>query len=688
MVFCPACGSSNPDLATSCSSCGAELAGIEGQAQGTGAAPAPPPEASGTPARQGRPAMARTMLGMAGLSPPPAAKVGQFDTRTPARTLLGMAAAGELSSKPGQQLPGSGEPHAEGQVEAPGAQGSASGEPAAAVFAAAAKMPDGSARNVAGRTMLGMAASDLMSGSHSTGQNPANKPVGKTMLGMAGLVPAPSAEPGSPHAPSGASGFETVSPGTMALDAAAGGTPPPKDARRPGAAEDHRTLLGVAMPGIAPLRPGEEKTARPAPSPVPDLGAAVVPEPADAPLSPAELELVGTKPPTPGRRLAWIFAAASLALLLIVAAALYLWTRTHHLGVVLAVDTSGKELLEVTCPDCPDHSTVECDGERATFSGGRAKLAPRQALSIGDNRLTLTLRRAGSNRVDQVEVSVPVDYRVRGDVSKLSDTPPVVRILVDARPDTRVKVEGRPVSLDSHGHGVVKLDATQDLLGQSASVKPYDRQVKYLVSLPSGETDGQVTIRVPITPLEIQSPGTSLITEKPTFTLSGRTAKGASLVANGHVLSVGSDGGVQQEMALSTTGATRLRLRALLPDHAPRFVDIELERVTSLKSRAKQLLTTSKKTFDEVFDSASKAGDGMIALTGSVLEVAHQGPMTTLLVDVPCAKGPCLLRATDFGHLSPKRGAQVTVFGRSPKPGSAAGASRLLEIHASFVTAG
>lgn len=631
--------------------------------------------------------MARTMLGMPGFSSAPAAKAGEFETRSPARTLLGVAASGNVSSESGERS-AAGEHNAEPQVQAPSAQGSASGSHGTGAFAATARIPDGTTRNVAARTMLGMAAPDLTSGSHPGDQRPVDKPAGRTMLGMPGFAPVPSPEPGSPQSPSGTSGFEAVSPGTVALGAAAGGTPPQQDAPRPGAAAEHRTLLGVAMPGIAPLRPGEEKIARPDPSPLPESGAAVAPDFNDAPLSPAELELVGSKPSAPGRRLAWIFAAASFTLLLVVAAALYLWTRTHHLGVVVAADTSGKEILEVTCPDCPDTSTVESEGERAPFSGGRAKLTPKRTLAIGDNRLTLTLRRAGSTRVDRVEVSVPVDYRVRGDVSKLSDTPPAVRILVDARPGSRVKVEGKPVSLDSHGHGEVQLDAMQGLLGQSASVEPYQRQIKYVVSLPSGDTEGQVKIRVPVTPLEIQSPGTSLITENPTFTLSGRTTKGASLIANGHVLSVGGDGAFQQEMALSTTGATRLRLRALLADHAPRFVDIELERVTSLKARAKQLLATSKRTFDQVFESASKAGDGMIAMTGSVLEVAHQGPMTTLLVDVPCTKGPCLLRATDFGHLAPKRGTKVTVFGRSPKPGSVAGASKLLEIQASFVIAG
>ncbi len=402
--------------------------------------------------------------------------------------------------------------------------------------------------------------------------------------------------------------------------------------------EKKQTLLGVAMPGIAPLHPGAEPPAAPPTEASPE---------SSAELSEEELRLAHAHRPRHSRWLAWLLLGAGVLLL---SAGLWAWRAYRHavgLTVTVTHDEMGRQVLHVQCPRCDPGTECRVGATRAELPSGSGRLTLPTPLALGDNRLELMLVKRGELRGTRVAVTVPVFFRLRADISRLASDPPTAVLIVDALPGSRVTVDEKPVSLNPEGHAELAIDASRELVLDAEQRTLYERRVRYVIEHEKKRAEGEIPFRSAITPLTLFTPGERLITAAASFPLSGRTAPKTKLIANGYPLVVGADGSFAQDMAISRPGTTHLRLHASTEGMAARLAIVELEQVTDLRTRALELAATALRSTDQLLASPSSEGQ-LAALTGELLEENREGRRTRMVVDLPCAQGPCLGRV-DYG---------------------------------------
>jgi hypothetical protein len=418
-----------------------------------------------------------------------------------------------------------------------------------------------------------------------------------------------------------------------------------------------KTILGVARPGIAPLNPGMAKA-----EPVTSM-------PATAPGAAWSEPSEDLPPATPRkRRVPWIAVIAILGAAVLASAGIVtilLYRARGNVETRLVADQSGQDRLELTCPGCLDGAKAMLGSASGTFKAGKATLALSRPLPVGEHRLELSIERA-PGRADQVEVTVPVDFRVRPDTTKLSETPPRVEARVTARAGSAVVVDGRPLSLGADGSATLAIDVSKDLTGAEASVKTLERRIAYSVTPPGGTPHtGEMLVRIGIAPLVVQAPGPSIVIDGPGFVLAGRTAKNAVVTVEGRPISVDPTGNFAQMMSVSSNGETTVIVRANVPDLAPRLSLLKVKRVASLAAEA--TLARARSTTDYGALAANPDGQrGLgVALDGSVVDARNDGFTTLVVMDVRsgCKAPPCLARVTWGGKVALLSGDPVSVFG-------------------------
>lgn len=447
---------------------------------------------------------------------------------------------------------------------------------------------------------------------------------------------------------------------------------------------DHKgTLLGVAMPGIAPLQPGHAKGIPtpqvPAVSAAPRARRQVTADPGTA-TTPGEAARVSQR-----RRLAWIFGSAASLLLVLVIVALGFWWTSVHLAVDVTSGETGNERLVLTCSNCPDGTTATIEKTTATFNGRKTTIDLTRRLSIGKNELTLLVARPNRPRGEAVSVTVPVEFRVTSSIADLAANPPTISALLESTPGTTFVVEGRSMVVGQDGQARIPIDVSEMLIGQASAVVQFERRIAYEVLRPEATKKGTLIVRSGITPLEIATPGMAHVTPNATFTLSGRTAPQAKLTANGHVIAVSADGTFRQEMALSSPGSTKLYVRAQEAQQAPRLVEIALERVTNLRQRADELSRTLPSNFDTIFGLAEKVPDSLVALHAELVAIEPVGASTRLVGTSNCVRGPCLASIRFGGPLTMRRGDRFIALGKARLAPRANSSEQDLTIEASLV---
>lgn len=461
-------------------------------------------------------------------------------------------------------------------------------------------------------------------------------------------------------------------------------------ARVPGA-NFQRTMLGVAHPGIAPLRTGPNAPSEPSPPPEANFSpertaAAVVPAffaPAPAPGTlVVDTERVAAPPPavraparveskTAAKRRAGLPRGA--VVLMVVAAVLavtagviaFLWQSPHPIAATVVSDDHGVERLLVTCDDCPDGTAVSLGKSTAKFDKKKAMLALVKPLDVGSNALAIDVRRPGIGRDEEVKLTVVIGYSVRGDLSALAEDPPKAKVLVDAVAGTAVVVDGHPITLDASGKGNYAIDVSHDVDGPADTVVPFERQIPYtLTEAGKPPHQGQVILKFGIAPLRIEAPGAAIIIQGETFMLSGRTLKDGRITVAGRPITVDAEGRFAQLMNVSSVGQTTIVVRADAKDHGPRLASVNVKRVASLVQEAASFRLHAIDNAASIADADAKKG-AAVALDGDVVESRVDGQITVFVLDVKkgCANTPCLVRVAYGARFDTKRGATVSAFG-------------------------
>jgi hypothetical protein len=601
------------------------------------------------------------------------------------------------------------------------------------------------------RTIVGVSARDILPAQDARPQPAVPSKVNLTMVGVSAkeLPGQVGQTPGAqPPAPSGANragahaiGHTIVGMAASSLGTAKPGISPSKPvvpAPPAGAPRQNLgTLLGVALPGIAPLAPGQEPPVAPQDAPVvpprppappgyqpagelgATMGPGAVPDAIVAQLreherdkrrrrviagglgAPRQRNPVKAEDDGASRRaLAVVLTAGGLALTAVLVA--LFWPSPPPLTALARADSAGKEGVELVCKSCPDGTKLTISGATAITAGGVALVPLPTALLVGENRLKVSIDRPGNGRDETIAVSLNVAYRIRPDLTTLQSEKPAFQILAEVASGTAVTIDGRKMAI-SGGRGVENVDVTDVCTGLSNEVKTLSRQIPYVVTPESGPPEqGVVNVAVGIVPLHLDAPvaiaSTSLaphvITDGPSFLLAGWTMKGAEVFAAGRPIPVLPDGSFAQVMNVSSPGATQIEVRARMPGMAPRLTQIKVRRVDSLEKVARELASTEPPIpFAQLAADIPAAAGKAVALAGEVSETKKQGHETVMLLEVSAASGcptgnACTVRLVQGGDNPAKRGDSLRVYGHVARAFSVPGRADIPEIEVDFTLKG
>jgi hypothetical protein len=381
-----------------------------------------------------------------------------------------------------------------------------------------------------------------------------------------------------------------------------------------------------------------------------------------------------------------------LALLLLAAAVVAVVLFFRGVGPIhaqLATTKDGSETLELTCEKCPDGTVAALGAASAVFTASRASLPLQRPLGVGKNELVVAITRPGSRSAREVKLEVPVDYRVRGDLSGLAEPRPKLLVEVTALKDTAFVVDGNVVKLDAEGKGRHAIDVHDELSGTANATAPLERKLGYVVTAPGGQPqNGEITFRIGIVPLAIEAPGASVVVDQPTFMLAGRTLRGGAVTVADRPITVDASGRFAQPMTVSSIGETSIVLRASAPNHAPRLVSIRVRRVADLAEEAKALKARATTSYAELVANQESKRGNLVALDGEVNEVKTEAYSSVILLDVRngCQAAPCLVRVVHGARLAIERRDRITVGGQlagavdGPRTGT-----KIPEVTADFV---
>ncbi len=461
-------------------------------------------------------------------------------------------------------------------------------------------------------------------------------------------------------------------------------------------------MLGVAIPGIAPLRPGEGTQGAAGPL-RPDAtlrNREALPRGVDGPLpavlpAPAPMADVPAPPPPRivrkgGVPLVAVALAAGALVVVGGAAIAFLWHGAPPISALPHVTPEGTDVLHLTCDaaSCKDGTIATIDGASATFAAGAADLPLAQPLHVGQNALSLHVDRPGMGRDEVVALSVPVAYRVRADVGGMSGAHPSILIHVEALAGSDVHVADKSVTLDANGVGTYAIDESAATEGPADESRVVSLDVPYTVASAGRPAEaGTVSARVAVAPLHVDAPGPRAVIDTEQVLLAGRAAKGATVTVDGAAATVAADGTFEKSVSVTAPGEVSVEVRSGTTTLTPRTVHIAIKRVTSLVDEAKAFEKQATLGYDAALANLASDAGRPIVVDGEVVEPRASGHRTLLLVDDRrgCAKGPCLARVVIGQEVAVARGDRLRAYGRVARAFATPSGQTVPEIEADFV---
>ncbi len=357
----------------------------------------------------------------------------------------------------------------------------------------------------------------------------------------------------------------------------------------------------------------------------------------------AEVQFDGVSsvpPPPPKRGVSPLVVVGVLGVLLLL-------TIGGGLGLYLIFGGEDVTVRASVAPtEAGDGLRVEVGGDGAThvrFAGQEVALedgvatfplAP-DSLHLGDNQLTVELIDE-SGEASAHEVTLTVSYRIRADVTTLTADPPVLTIAVDALPGSTVTIGGEAVTLDAEGHG-----ARTFPIDAATSEAVLEHRAEYRVSLPDGqEHAGSVETRVPYATLQIDRPGSNVVTDAESVEIAGAVNPNATLTIDGSEVTLTEEGRFVHGLALDEVGEHDVRIVARQPGRAPRVATITIRRVEDLAREAASFRPEPDMTYARLAQNATTYRGHRIALEGRIynINVANGQSVLQMLVR-ECPRG-------------------------------------------------
>ena len=420
--------------------------------------------------------------------------------------------------------------------------------------------------------------------------------------------------------------------------------------------EKKGTLLGVAVPGIAPINPGVAKGTS---------GENHTDSERELETEPNSSDQLNQRLQSAGGTRALVVALATVTavLVLVSAGAIWWWRTSPKLVVQVLSDEFGHDSLVIECANCRDGSVLTCNGTSAQVRNQRASVPLSMPLKIGHNTIDVSLQR-GSARPEAFRLNVPIEFRVKGDMSGLGEYPEKLRLQIDKTPQAEMLVNQQTLNVDSTGHAQYELDVSKELEGVSAVQTVLEKRISYFVRSAKGVTQGTVLLRSGITPLVVDAPGNVFVTEGTDFEVCGRTTNTALVQTSGLRAALDSNGQFCQTLAIREIGKFEIWVRAQVPGQAPRRVRRSIERTPNLRAYAKALYP--KVPHDVAHAQSKQPTDSseVYAISGAVVEHnEHPHSIKYLIRQNDGARVTGFIGVTSFARGPITSGRKITVFG-------------------------
>jgi hypothetical protein len=324
----------------------------------------------------------------------------------------------------------------------------------------------------------------------------------------------------------------------------------------------------------------------------------------------------------PSRATRWVaLVGAFLVAAGIAAVAFWMMSRGPEIAVRV-VSEGGADFLQVDVPGSKSGTKVRFSGAEQPLEAGRARFVLKSdALAVGENQLAIDVV-APDGDVESARVSLQVAYRVRADLGPLASNPPAIDIVVDAKPGSRVTLDGQPLALDAAGHGV-----RRTVVPSQASTS-YTLLTRYRIE-GEGNIDGEVRVSLPVTALQIDRPSPDSVTDQDSIEIAG----GVSPQATVHVgdLAVGvTEGRFLHRAPLPKEGDYTFDVIARAPGQAPHQVPLRVRRVHDMTMAAASFEADKTLTYARIAQNPVIYRGQKVALDGRVYNVEVQGGRSVL----------------------------------------------------------
>jgi hypothetical protein len=384
--------------------------------------------------------------------------------------------------------------------------------------------------------------------------------------------------------------------------------------------------------------------------------------------------------------------AGGIAAVLVVAgvAVAFLWKSTPPITARPRLDAQGHEMLHLQCEGCANGTTVTLEKQKAVFASHEADVPIATPLKIGKNPIELTIDRPGAGRDEVVKIIIPVDFRIRADLSDIASNPPQVQIRVESLAGADVRVNDHQVTLDASGKGAWPIDVSAETSGPSDEVKIIDKKIAYTVKQKAaeGQESGQLAVRLGVMPLHLDAPGLHAVTDGASFWVAGQSSVGAQVMVNGKLAQIEPNGVFATQVDSPAAGDVPVEVQTTLASYAPRTARFTVKRVDKLDAEAQARESAGGMLgYDDVAaDVAGKTGQAA-AVEGEIVDARVAGHQSILLVDDKrgCAHGPCLIRVVHGAEDKLGRGDSVRAYGRVTRSVPAPGGKTVPEVEADFV---
>ena len=676
-------------------------------------------------------------------SPPTPGTSPEAAVRPAPQTMFGLPGAAPAQVAPIPEERGN-RPTVRTSLEIPDVAGSAWGTPQATAAPAAAAAAPADERPAL-RTVMGIPGVALPPNAPAAAAAPADeRPALRTVMGIPGVAaPAAAAAAPADERPAlrtvlGIPGVALPGPGPGPTERPAAHTVlgiPGAQAPAPvlPLASDHRTMLGVAVPGIAPTQvgqPGPGPAAGPAlgestggPRPVPNAMATMLGISAPAGLGAAGAAAAGGPPEQPGPlgprgqtamflvpepkpfveeplpsrpvivekkkggvSLALGVGIAAVVVLLLGVGIFFVARGSAPIKASAGVDDTGHDVLAVRCEGCPDGTIIKDGPSAATISKGAARLALATPLRVGNNDLTLHVDRPGVGRDEEVKLVVPVSYRLRADAATVEQWPPKFVFRAEAAKGVRIEVDGAPITVDANGLGTSELPLGALAEGSSDAVSVFEKVVPYKVVLVGGaEEKGTLTLRTRVLPLKLDTPRADAWIFGGTVSIAGQAAPTAKVFINGAAAPVDDRGVFDVQLPV---GDGHFEVRTERKDAAARGTKVAIRKMTTAERPAAQKDFESKATLkyaDYAKDVTPHIGKKVV-VDGDVVEARASGKQTVVLVDQRAGcTGACLTRVVVGAVMTIPRGAKIRVYGHISRKFEGSDGTKVPEVDAELV---